>query len=196
MSSKIKELSAFGRAAIELDFEFQELDRLAQKIERLSLQTDSGLERASDLIIEAEMCRARLMTAMQVMAAQLEETRNRSEQSVTVICERTAIVQNRKQEAEKLAQRFQALGEMVKTITFATSHMTPQDGVFSPEQKLLLAKTLPEFNEKMDVLVRETKRLKADAREAQLSAIERSADSLFQKLDFAKQKFNDMAQQL
>lgn len=193
MTGKIENLTSFGEAALALDREFLELEKLAKKIERLSLQSDQGVERVVSLINEAEEARERLMNNMQTMASALEDARGRSEAAIRTISERAVAINERQRTTEKLAARFQQLGEMVRQINAAMAQLKPAEGAISAEQRALLEQSLPDFNNQMNVLVEEAKKIMAEAAEANLVSIQRNADSLRQALDAARQRLNLLA---
>ena len=65
--NKHSNVSEFGDAALALDREFLEMQRLARELDRLSNPSDKGMERAQTLLAEVEVCRGRLAVHMQTM---------------------------------------------------------------------------------------------------------------------------------
>lgn len=190
---KTEMLTPFGEAALALDQEFAALEKLAQKLERLSLQTDQGVERAVSLINEAEEARGRLVANMQTMATALEDARAKSEAAIRTISERAVTINERQRTTESLMQRFQDLGSMVRQINTAIAQMKPAEGAMAAEQRALLEQSLPEFNAQMNILVEEAKKLMNEASAANLRSIESNADALRQALDAARQRLNLLA---
>lgn len=190
-----KNMTPFGEAAVALDQEFIELERLAEKLDRLSLQTDHGPRRTAEVIQEAVDSHSRLVKGMMGMATCLEELRVRSEKAMTTVAEKANALQAHQQEAERLSTRFQALGEMVREVSASVAQIKPNPEQFSPEERLAFSAILTEFNEKMNVLVGEAAQLKEDARTANIKIIESSADSLRQTLESARRKLNLYGQQ-
>ncbi len=185
-----KHMTAFGQAALTLDQEFMELERLAEKLERLSLQTEQGPRRAAEVIQEAVASHNRLVKGMMQMATCLEEVRLKSEKAMTVVAEKANALQQHQKEAERLSVRFQALGEMVREVSSSVAQINTNPSQFSPEEQEAFARILTEFNEKMNILVQEACQLQEDARAANIKIIESSADSLRQSLELARRRLN------
>lgn len=186
----LKPMTSFGEAALVLDAEFVELERLAEKIDRLSLQTEQGPKRTAEVIQEALESHKRLVQGMIRMGECLEEARARSEKSMTMIGQKANALEEHKNATERLSRRFAALGEMVHEISAVIANIKPNTEQANEEERAVLARVLPEFNEKMDVLVKEAIQLMHEARAANIKLIESSADSLRQTLEVARRRLN------
>lgn len=191
----LKPISSFGEAALMLDAEFAELERLAEKIERLSLQTEQGPKRTAEVIQEALQCHKRLVNGMVRMGECLEEARAKSEKAMLTVGQKANALEEHQKEAERLSHRFQALGEMVREVSTAIAGIKPGSDQATDEEQAVLSRILPEFNEKMDVLVNEATQLMQDARTAHIKMIESSADSLRQTLEAARRRLNSFERQ-
>ncbi|MFL5814980.1 MAG: hypothetical protein ACJ763_15500, partial [Bdellovibrionia bacterium] len=73
MSSSLqsKVLSSFAEAALSLDKDFTELDTLSGQLERLDLNSDSGLERAKEILAKFGECGGRIGDGVQKLAKEL-----------------------------------------------------------------------------------------------------------------------------
>lgn len=191
MSNTQKILSAFGESAISLDHDFGMLEQLSGQLERLEIETDSGLERARVLLSRFSETGLKIGDGIQALAKNLDEARARAEKAAELVSTRAMEVQKRQNEAEQLLARFQQLGEMVKKITAAVSQLKkPEGGKLSDDEKSLLLKYLPELNAQLDILLGETRRLKDDAQAAKHKALEKNADSLNQSLQAVRNRLN------
>jgi hypothetical protein len=186
-----KALSPFGLAAVALDGEFVEFERLVRELERVTIESDKGLERAHDLLVEVTACRERMSAGMQAMAAALDTARRANEASEQSLASRATAVHERRTVAESMLARFKALGEMVRQVTGAVAQLRPpSEGALSDDDQTLMASRLPEFNQKLNILVGEAQKLMQDAHGANFKSLEQNADSLRQSLQSACNKFN------
>jgi hypothetical protein len=190
-----KNMSPFGLSALELDSEFAQLEQLSGQIDRLAIDTESGLELARNLLGKFAQCGERIGLGVKSLAKELEDARTRAEKAAEIVSARANAIQERQLEADKLLERFQALGEMAKKITEAVTQLRGNSGGQMPmndEQRTVLIGRLPEINTQIDVLIEEAFRLKDDASTAKLKTLERNADSLGQSLRHARGRLNSV----
>ena len=76
-----KNLSPFGLAALALDAEFVELERLSGQIERIAIESDSGLERAQSLLIKFAECGQRVADGVIAFSKALQDAHVRAEKA-------------------------------------------------------------------------------------------------------------------
>ncbi len=192
MQNPLESLSVFGQAAVKLDAELQTYDRLANELERLDVTSDKGLTRGQTLLTEVDEARTRLGAEMQQFAQHLQASRERCDKVEEIIAARTNAVNERLQLADSLLKRFQILGDMVHAITQSLSALkkSGDEEELSPEEKKEMASRLPEFNEKIAILITEAKKLVDEAKDNNLKSLEQNADSMRQTLQSAQNKFN------
>jgi hypothetical protein len=187
-----KDLTEFAQSAVALDGDFSELQRFSQQLSELTIESDHGLEQGRKILQKFSECGERIGQGIQVLARTLNESRERAEQAAQIVAERAAAIQARHDQNEHMLSRFQALGEMVKKITVAVGQFQkPAGGKFSDEEKALLTQHMPELNTQLGVLLDESKKLKDDAKEANLKSLEKNADSLNQSLTSVKNRLNN-----
>ncbi|MGE0173932.1 MAG: hypothetical protein AB7T49_14140 [Oligoflexales bacterium] len=189
-----KSPTVFAQAALTLDEDFQEFDRLAKEIERQNIESDTGFERAAKLLIKLDSCGKRISSGMQTMSSALEEVRARTEQAANVANTRAVAVQERQQLSEQMMERLQHLGDTVRKITTAVGELRQSSDMISDEDRAVLAERLPEFNAQLGMLVDEVQKLKVDATAAHMRTLERNADSLKQSLQRAKHKLSQLTE--
>lgn len=188
---KTDSLSEFGMAAIALDVALQDYDRLAADLGRADVQSDKGLARAQEVLERVEASRTELANQMQSFAGRLQQARTRCDEVEAIVAEKTGQVNDRVQFADALFRRLKMLGEMVHAITQSLATLKgPGEEAVSNEEKGAMLNRLPEFNEKISVLIEEAKRLTSEARQANLKTLEQNSDTIRQTLQSAQNKFN------
>lgn len=186
MSQVPKSQSEFARIALALDADFAAFERLARELDLLALKSDKGIERAETLLIQADKASQAIGKGMVDLGAALELSRSRTERAAQVISEKAEAVRERQEEVTTLVDRFRSLGGMVKSLTEAIPELKkPNGGELTQEESEILANSLPAFNEQVERLVDEARKLMDDAHAANLKILERNADSLRQSLQGA-----------
>src|SRR5437868_3477938 len=94
-SNNNKSLSEFGRVAVELDNDFQDFERLSEELERVSLDTDKGLDRSKQLLVKFSDCGQRIATNVRDLAKFLDESRSRAEKSAALVSSKALQIQAR-----------------------------------------------------------------------------------------------------
>jgi hypothetical protein len=115
-----KNLSPFGLAALALDAEFVELERLSGQIERIAIESDSGLERAQSLLIKFAECGQRVADGVIAFSKALQDAHVRAEKAGQTVWARAAVVRERQEETDRMLERFQMLSALVGKITGAS----------------------------------------------------------------------------
>jgi chromosome segregation ATPase len=188
-TSNSKNLTPFAEAALTLDSDFAELEQLSGQLDRLSLESDTGLERAKKILAQFGECGGRIGDRLQNLAKTLDEARSGAEKAAQLIADRAVRVQERQQQNDQLAERFGTLNGMVRTISTALSQLKKPEGAkLSEEERTFLSEKLPELDQQMRTLSDEAFKLKEDAQKANMKTLERNADSLAQTLSSARRK--------
>jgi chromosome segregation ATPase len=195
MSSSLqsKVLSSFAEAALSLDKDFTELDILSGQLERLDLNSDSGLERAKEILAKFGECGGRIGDGVQKLAKELDEARVRAEKAANSVSARATEVQERQQAHDRLSEKFHTLTEMVRKVSTLIAELKKAEGQkMTDEEKALVTQRLPEFESQLSLLVDEAQKLKNEAQEANMKTLVRNADSLSQTLLSAKRKISSL----
>lgn len=193
-SQQGKDLSSFAEAALNLDSDFQTLDRLSGQLERLDLESDSGLERAREILTKFGEAGLRIGDGVQKLAKELEDARIRAEKAANSVSNRATQVQERQQAHERISEKFNALTEMVRKVSSVIAQMKKAEGEpMSAEEKATLKERLPEFDAQLSMLVDEAQKLKQEAQDANMKTLVRNADSLSQTLLSAKRKLGALS---
>ena len=149
-----KDLSAFGQAAVALDADFSELERLSVQLSKVEIETDSGLEQSRKLLGRFGECGQRIGEQMQVFAKSLEESRDRAEKASHEVAARAALIQDRQRNVSAMLQRFEALGEMVKQVTLVVAQLrAPTDGELATETREAIMAKIPDLDGQIELRV-------------------------------------------
>src|SRR4051812_9858905 len=108
------DLTPFGQFALSLDSDFREFERLKSQLEKTELDSDFGLERAKQLLTKFSECGMRITEGIQGFAKALEDARHCAETAAIAVSARALVVQERQEACDRLAGRFQTLGEKVR----------------------------------------------------------------------------------
>lgn len=187
-------MSEFARAALALDVRFEEFCRLSAELERVSIDSDSGLERARILLKDLNECREGFTPASQDMARALEGARQRTAEAAQKVETREQAVQDRVSHVDQMLSRYRLLGDTVRRVTTAVAELkqSPEGGL-SPDERSMLASKMPEINAQMNIVVDEAKRLMDDARDANMKILERNCDSLRQTVQTSIHRFAQLS---
>jgi hypothetical protein len=188
-NKKKKDQSPFIEVALALDDDFTQLIRLSGEIERLDIDSDSGLDRARILLNHFSECGLRIGEGVQKMARTLDDLRGQAEEAASRVTARAHIVQERQQNVERMLSRFNALSEMVKKVTEAVSLLSrPGKQPLSDGERETLKTHIPEVQKNLRVLIDEALAIRNEAKAGHMSALERNAESLRQSLDAVRRK--------
>lgn len=190
-------ISEFGNAALALDQDFGEFERLAHKIESLSIDSDSGFDQAQKLLVKIDECGKRIGTNMQLLSQKLEDARKATEEAAQAVSTRALAVQQRQKETQFMLERLRNLGETVKDITSKLTQVRQDtEPASEAERKTQLANRLPEFDGELALVVEDINKLMLDARTLRMKTLERNADSLRQSLQAARHRFTQFVERL
>ena len=185
--------SSFARAALELDAEFSEIERLSGAIENLSVDTESGLDRAQRLLAEFSECGERVGKGIQNLGGALEEARSRAEAAIAAVSTKALLVKQRQNETDLMLERFRGLGEMVRAINATAAKLKKTDGQsLSDQDKSALAQHIPELDTQVGRILDELQRLRDDAKSSSMRSLERDAESMGQALKSVRSRLSQL----
>jgi hypothetical protein len=192
-----KDLSPFGLSAVSLDADFVELERLSRQIERLAIDSDSGLERAQRLLVKFAECGQRVADGATGFSKVLDEARARAEKAAQVVSARALEVQERQRENDRMLERFRLLSETVGQISALLAPFRRVAGSsLSQEDRVLIQQQIPDIDLQLGTLIEETFKLRQDAHDSKMRSVERNADSLAQTLASARRKLSELLKSL
>jgi chromosome segregation ATPase len=179
-SIQLDTLSAFGRAALKLDTDFSELTRLGRQIERLDIDSDSGLERALKLLEEFAQHGTNISEGIQHFSKYLQEAREQSEIAAKTVSERAQLVLQRKQQQNQTREKLNQLEEKVKGANASLSGFKKEN--FSESEKRELRAELERLNGDLKTFLAEAQTIKDEAGQSNFKNIERDAQNLLDAL--------------
>ena len=182
-TTKNKPVSLFLQSALALEEDFSQFARLSAQLENLSIESEHGLEQSKKLLLKFSECGERIGEGVQALAKTLNESRLQAEANALTVSARAELIQARSVVQDRMLERFQLLGESVRTVTTGVSKLKKPDGAkLTPEEKAELAQHLPGLTTQLGVLVDESRKLKEDAAAANMVGLEKNAHSLSQTL--------------
>src|SRR5262245_4008735 len=139
-----KNLSPFGLAALALDAEFVELERLSGQIERIAIESDSGLERAQSLLIKFAESGQRVADGVIAFSKALQDAHVRAEKAGQTVSARAAVVRERQEETDRMLERFHMLNALVGKITaLLAPFKKPAGQILSTDDRALIKRQIP-----------------------------------------------------
>lgn len=180
-------LSPFGRWALQLDTDLTELKRLGAQIERLEIESDSGLEHALKLLAQFAHRGENITQGIQGFAQTLQDARSEAEAAATMVAARAQEIQARKQLQDQMQERISMLGKRVKEVSDSMTGIRKSEaGSLSEDPRI--TEQLREMDARLAEFVAEAQAIQLEARESHMRSIERNAESLFGTLQSARRK--------
>jgi hypothetical protein len=177
----VKDRSSFALAALALDSDFQELERISGQLERHEYVSEGDFEHARKLLAAFGECGQRIGGGVQRLASELEQARARAEKAAQIVGERSELILKRQEESQVMLDAFQALALKARGITESMQALKDQDRV------ALLAR-LPALTAELDVLAGEVTQLEQEAESRGLKGLARDAGSMRQSLNAARER--------
>lgn len=189
MKPNSRPLSPFAEAALQLDETFQEFEQLTSELGRKHIDSDKGLERATEILISLESCGKQLGTRMAQLAQTLDEARQRTELTAQKVTEKAAAVQARRDASNQMGERLQSLGNIAKEITVSLTQLLPPKGTeITDADREKLRAECSTVDRQLTDLLEKVMAFKADAHAAHMESYVRDADWLNQSLQTAHRK--------
>lgn len=182
-SIRMEQLSSFGRLAVKLDAEFSELARLGAQIQRLDIDTESGLEHAVKLLGKFAESGKAISEGIQQFSTVLQEARERSESAAQTVSARANDIRDRKMRQADLRGKLLQIEDVVKNVNEDLSQFK-RDGKSDPTDadKLQMRAELEKANAALRTLIVDAEATKESAREMKFKTLEREAQALLDTL--------------
>lgn len=195
-NSMSKQLTPFGEAALALDSDFAELERLSAEIEKHTFQSDSDMERAQKLFSHFSDCGQRIAGRVQVLAKALETARANAEGAAHRVSQQASLAEMRQKKTDSFLARFQALGESARVLTemMAKTMTRPDGGELTEEERTLMVGHLPSLCHQLDKLITEGLRLREDTHGLNMRGLERDAHALTQSLQAVRRRLDTLVE--
>jgi len=184
-------LSPFGRLAVKLDGDFSELDRISRQLQRIEIDSDSGLERAVKLLEQFAAHGQSIAGGIQEFSNSLQAAREKSEAAARFVGERAQVVQERKGQQNQLRQKLGEVERKVKEINSGlagfrkTAQAAPSD-----EDKRQITAQLERLHSQLADFIGTAQTIKQEAGRLRFKGIERETDALLDTLRSARRKLS------
>lgn len=188
-SFRFEDLSPFGRLAVELDGHFVELARLSGQLERLDIESDSGLAHAIKLLGQFADHGQKISGGIQGFAQVLQEARARSEAATQSVAERAQLIQQRKQKQNEIREKLAQVERHVKAANENLLSLR-RDGKseLTQEERLRMRAGLERLNEDLKKFLVDAQAIKEAAGRSNFKAIEHDAKNLLDALKSSSRK--------
>jgi hypothetical protein len=182
-SLRFENLSSFGRLAVKLDEHFMELTRLSGQIERLDIDSESGLELAVKLLNQFAEHGKNVSEGIQGFSKVLQETRERSEVAVKQVAERAEFIHQRKQQKNQLREKLHQAEQNVKAANAnLVSFRNNGKSEFTHEARLQIKAQLERLNEDLKRVLADVQTIKEAAGRLKFKSVEHDAKNLLDAL--------------
>lgn len=180
---RLDDLTAFGRQALKLDTEFSALARVGAQIQRLDLDTESGLEKAVRLLNEFAQHGTNVSAGIAGFAQAIRDAQAQAEATAKEVGARATIIQARKAQQNQVRDRLLALEKKVQAVNASLAGFKKDGNVpFSPEEQQRIKGQLDGINGELKAFLDDAQAIRDAARQAKFKSVERDAQALFDAL--------------
>lgn len=165
--------SDLAEAAMALDHELRRFEELSAQAARLKLNSEKGIERATEALQRAAESQDRIHAQVQKLVAAVAAARQKQESDAAALIARAQQIAERRKQFGEVLQRMGALGQMAKQV-----------------QELLKdgAKNFDEIQQRMQKVADDAAEIAKTAAEQEMEDLARQADTLRQQVLSAKNK--------
>jgi DNA repair exonuclease SbcCD ATPase subunit len=187
MGSHVKEAKtrSIVDVASELDDEVTSFETLTARVAKLELGSHKEILRAAELLGQAAESHKRFLEQLRSLIGAIDDVRSRQNQSAATLSAHATRLDERRMTYEQLQQRFASIGVDAHEVNALIQRAPPAETPEAREENLT---RLRQARERLTASVDAARVLVADAREAQLSDLERQADALRQQLSALAKK--------
>ena len=192
-SIPLDSLSPFGRLAVKLDGDFSELTHISGQLQRLEIDSDSGLKRAIKLLEQFARHGQNITEGVQEFSRSLQEARERSEAAAQIIAERAQLIQQRKQQHDQVREKLTQLEQKVKAANASLAGLKKHDkSEYSDEEKVQIRAQLERLGSHLVGFIEEAQTIKEEAGRSKFKEIQHDAQSLQEALQSSRRKLRGM----
>lgn len=182
-SIQLDSLSSFGRAALKLDTDFSELERLSGQLQRVEIDSDSGLDRAVKILEQFAVHGQAIATGIQDFSTLLQEARLRSEAAAKLVSERAELIGQRKGQQNQIREKLNRVEQDVKVVNENLRGMKREGkSEFSEAERNQIRAELERLNGDLKKFLSDVQEIKDAATQSKFKSIERDAQSLLDAL--------------
>jgi ABC-type transporter Mla subunit MlaD len=183
MPLRLEDLSPFGQLAVKLDGHFSELTRISGQLDRLDIESDSGLEHAIRLLNQFAQHGQEIGESMKSFSQVLQQAHAQSGAAAKAVEARAQEIQRRKLHQDEIQQKFSDVEQKVKRANEQLSGFrSPHKKEFSEEERTQIASALGQLHGQLETFVREVETIRGEAGQNKFRKLERDATSLLDVL--------------
>jgi prophage DNA circulation protein len=116
IAAGMEEKNDLSESALALDRELRKFEELAEQAARMKLNSEKGLERATEALTRAAESQERIQGHVQRLVAAVGAARDKQESDARALMARAEEIANRRKEFAEVLQRMAALGKMAKEV--------------------------------------------------------------------------------
>ncbi len=190
-SPNLKNLSSLSLLAMELDGHFLELSRISGQIERLDIESESGLNHAVKLLNQFAEHGKNIAEGIQGFAKVMQETRERSELAAKSVAERAQLIYERKQKQNQIREELDRVKENVQAANMNLTSLR-KDGTseFTGEERARIKAGLEKINKDLKAFLVDVQAIKETAGQANFKSIQHEAKDLLDALRSSSRKID------
>lgn len=174
--------SPLVEAAARLDDELRQYEALTEEVGRAVIHSRKSLQRVAKMLQQAAECHERLMQHVASLSQVMTDTRGRQVSCAEKLVAAGGRIQERMAVFQGLMSRYDALGELSKTLNAGATELT---GTGKADPQGTLAATAP-LLERMEQAVAEASDLAEAAKAAEFEDLGREVDTVKQQLHSAR----------
>lgn len=188
-SIQLESLSTFGRLAVKLDTDFNELVRLSGQLQRLDIESDSGLDKAFKLLDQFTEQGKSISEGIQAFSRALQEAQMQSEGAAKQVADRAQLIAQRKKQQNEMRRQLTQVEEEVAAANAGLGGFK-KDGrsEFSAEEKAQIKSQLELLNKDLKRFLMNAQIIKETASQANFKSIENDAQALLDALRSSTRK--------
>ena len=193
MGQKDKRDSPLVNSVLALDDHLTELERIGGKINSTDMSSDVDAEHIQKLMTRFAECGQGVSVEVANLSSQLQEAQARAEAVAQGVSRQAELFIKRRNEQSDEFEKFRVLGERVQELNAAMAQLRPSQGHgLTQEDRAKLTSSIPAFEAQLTSLIEELQALRTSARNSRMKALEKSAESLAQKLQAVQKKLSDL----
>lgn len=178
-----EDLSPFGRLALQLDAAFTEMSRLNGQLQRLDIDSETGLERAVKILDQFAKAGQAVADGVQNFSTVLQEARAQSEAAAKAVMERAEVIGRRKREQRGLREELSRVEQAVAAVNAGLAAAGKNGKSESAgERNLRIRAELERVSGELKSFLADAQSVKEAAAGGKFKTIERDAQNLLDVL--------------
>ncbi len=188
-SIQLENLTSFGRLALALDQNFLELTRISGQLERLEIESDSGLDKGIKLLTQFSEHASAISTSIQDFSRILQDVRDQSQVAAQAVGARAQKISERKEQENQLREKLNQVQEKIQTInTHLFNFNKERTNNSTEETKARIRFEIERSNEELKKLLADARIIKEHASQSNFKNIEQDTQEVIDVLRSSSRK--------